>query len=445
VEAKTEGDLAVNQPQLTAGWRQRFSMFGLEKRIADQVLRRIRSKRGLNASSKTPVAPAVGTPRRREVEFADCSKVSALKHRHRLSFDSASNWHRLWRDNPAIEDSERMPMGWVLEGDEGLVGYLGNIRLRCFYLGKALKVATSHGLIVEPGYRAHAATLVAAYFRQSDVDLLVSTSANESANKIYQAFRARPLPQADYDTVLFWVIDPHGFLVAVKRKLQLNGTLATIGTRVMSWLLHAEKSLRQRQPCRRSQIYKLRELSPSAIDSDFDAFWRKKLATATGLIADRSAATLRWHFDVTGDQRKPTIVRCDYSGRMVGYAVVLTDTVDGGLKKASIVDMLVEDEDSSVSQQLLIAAFEYARRTDHHVLELLGFPRAIRKICESWNPYTRRFPSSPYLFKATDHRMHISLESEDAWYATPYDGDATLIPHLIAESTPATSDRYQLV
>jgi hypothetical protein len=418
-------------------------MFAWEKQISGRVLRRIRSRRAAESANAAAQAPAGGPVRLREVEFADCAAVSALKSIHKLSADSPANWQRLWKDNPALEDSGGMPMGWVLEGREGIVGYIGNIPLRCFYRGTALKAATTHALVVQPGYRMFAGQLVGAYFRQEQVDLLVSTSTNESAGAIYRAFKGRPLPQQDYGTVLYWVLDSRGFLEGVRRKLDLDGALATMGTSVGAWVLRAEQALRRRGPVKSAQKHKIREVLPAAIGDEFDAFWRRKLTATTRLITDRSAAALRWHFDIPGDRRKPMVLRCDRDGKMAGYVVVLTNAVEGGLRIASIADMVAEDEDSLVHREMLRAAIEYARRTKHHVVELLGFPRAIRSTCLEWHPYARTFPSSPYLFKANHPGIQRSLESEDAWYATPYDGDATLMPRLDADAVPEPVGSYQ--
>ncbi len=420
-------------------------MFKWKQEISRLVLHRIRSNRAAELASEATARPGRGPVRLREVEDADFSAVAALKMRHRLASDSPANWQRLWKNNPVIEGAENIPMGWVLEGHEGIVGYHGNIRLRGFYRGKALKIAAAHGFVVEPGYRLLAGRLVTAFLSQKGVDLVVSTSAIESSGKILQLFKAQALPQVDYDVALFWVLNAHGFLREVQKRLGFKGAVATFGTHIGSWVLRLERALRGRGPDQRAQFYKIDAVSPSAIDDDFDALWRRKLAATTSLITDRSAAVLRWHFDIPGDQRRPVILRCDRDGRLAGYVVVLTNVLDGGLRKASIADMLVESEDSLVPQQLLIAAFKYARQTQHDVLELLGFPDTIRRICSQWNPYVKKLPAPPYLFKANNHDLHNALGSADSWYATPYDGDATLIPRLGAETAPMATDRHQSV
>ena len=411
-------------------------MLRLEERIASQVLKRVRSRRAAAAEPKPQ--PALSAVRLREVEFDDCSTVTALKRRHGMKQDSEENWRRLWMTNPAISHAERFSKGWVLEADEGVVGYHGSIPLRCFYGGKPLKAAATHGLAVEPGYRAYTRALVSAYVRQKGVDLLLSTSAGGPARQLLEVFKGRLLPQADYSKVLFWVLDPHSFLSTVQSKLHLNGRLPTIGRHIGAHLLRVEQAFRRRYPRASSSRYDIRELSPSAISSEFDGFWQKKMATSARLLADRSPETLRWHFDVPGDQRRPTIIRCDCGGRMVGYAVVLTSIAYGTLRKACLVDMLVEDEESTVPQELMVAAFEYARRNNHHVFEVFGFPRSIRQVCMKWNPYMRE--QSSYLFKAADRDLHSALESENAWYATPYDGDSTLMPEFGSKNVSSAVD-----
>ena len=72
------------------------------------------------------------------------------KQRWGLAPDSFENWERLWRHNPALthQNSDR-PIGWVLEADSAVVGYMGNISLQYRYGAAALTAVASHGLVVE--------------------------------------------------------------------------------------------------------------------------------------------------------------------------------------------------------------------------------------------------------------------------------------------------------
>src|SRR5690349_2046126 len=138
-------------------------MSSLEKHIIRHALKRVRTTRAL-ASATVPEGSRSAV-RLREVEFGDCTRVSELKSLHKLKPDLPANWQRFWKDNPAIIRSSPRPLGWVLEQDKDIVGYIGNIALRCFYRGTPLNVATTHALVVQPSVRAYTGALVSAFVR----------------------------------------------------------------------------------------------------------------------------------------------------------------------------------------------------------------------------------------------------------------------------------------
>ena len=84
--------------------------------------------------------------RQREVHFSDFEPVAALKRRAGLSSDSLENWHRIWRDNAAVQfAASPLCKGWVLEADGQIVGYLGSVPL-LYHLKQPLLAATASGL-----------------------------------------------------------------------------------------------------------------------------------------------------------------------------------------------------------------------------------------------------------------------------------------------------------
>jgi hypothetical protein len=64
------------------------------------------------------------------------------------------------------------PIGWVLEADGAVVGYLGKISLQCRYGDKTPTAVTAHGFVVDGPFRALAVRLAAAFFRQKSVEFL---------------------------------------------------------------------------------------------------------------------------------------------------------------------------------------------------------------------------------------------------------------------------------
>jgi hypothetical protein len=114
---------------------------------------------------------------------------------------------------------------------------------------------------------------------------------------------------------------------------------------------------------------------------------------------------------------------------LVGYAIVRDDVDEKvALHRSIVADLLVEKDMPEIVRSLIVAAHKSAVENGSHVLELMGFPSVIRDAVMTWNPYSRQYPSCPFFFRARDKAIQEKLLSESAWYASQFDGDATLWP-----------------
>jgi hypothetical protein len=408
-------------------------MGSIEKKITGGILTAIRARRkssaapegDLQAQSSAALAPA----KIREARFSDFPAVAELKQRGGLNADSFENWERLWRRNPALmHGGFDRPIGWVLEADGAVVGYLGNISLLYRYGDRTLTAVTAHGLVVDPSYRAVSMTLIAAFFRQKSVDLFISTTAIEAVGKIALAFKSSPVPQPDYDTVLFWVLQPHPFARALVQKLKLGPSLSQTSGILAALAVGTDKILRRRWPRVSSTHLTLSEIGIDDIGEDFQSLWIAKQKEGCRLLADRSPAALRWHFKIPGDRGYARVLCCYKNGELLGYAVVRTDTnPENGLQTSIIADLVASHDDPEIVRALWAAAYGHAKHAGSHILEVLGFPPGIRQVASAWNPYLRKYPACPFYYKAADPELHKTLSDGPAWYASPFDGDATLI------------------
>jgi hypothetical protein len=410
------------------------SMASIEDRVLTAILTRIRRHRreaplpneGLPVSS--PVAAA--SAKLRNAQFSDFEAVRELKRKWHLIPDPLENWERLWRHNPALtqQHSER-PIGWVLEAEGKVVGYLGNISLLYRYGDQSLTAVASHDLVLESAYRAASLGLMSAFFCQKSIDLCLTTTAIEAVGKIARLFKSEPLPQSDYGTVLFWVLQSSSFARTLINKLDLGPSYSRIGRTLVSAAVGADRILHRRWPKKSSKYFEVREISPSEIGDDFEILWIAKLKEGQRLLADRSSAVLKWHFEIPGEQGTTRVLCCHSNRELVGYAIIRNETTRAdGLRRSIIADALVKQDDPDILRVLFAAAYEHAEHAGSDVLEVLGFPGNIRQVCSEGNTYHRTFPSCPFYYKALDPVLHKSLSSAAAWYATPYDGDTTLMP-----------------
>jgi len=415
-------------------------MTSIQEQITGAILSTIRTRRTASSTRESDLhAPssAIAPAKVREARFSDFAAVAELKQRWGIDADSLENWERLWLRNPALAlgEAER-PIGWVLEAGGSIVGYLGSIPLLYRYGDRTLTAVTSHGLAVEPSYRAVAVSLVAAFYCQRSVDLYLVTTATPEVGRIARAFKSDALPQEDYDTVLFWVLQSNPFARTVMEKLRLNSVLANMGRMSTSVAIGIDKLLHRRWPRQHSTQLAVSEISVSEIGDDFQSLWSEKLTERPRLIADRSPASLRWHFEISGDRGSARVFCCRKDGELLGYTVIRDDPQPGSLRKSIVADMLAKQDDPEVLRALLIAAYDHAKRGGSYILEVLGFPPSLRRVFLQGNPYHRKYPACPFYYKAADPILHKTLSDGMAWYASPFDGDTTLI-------RPSFSGTYQ--
>lgn len=368
----------------------------------------------------------------RNAEFSDCEPVESLLSAFGLGMarkpeDVRRWWDWIWRRNPALAlDRPHPPIGWLLEAGGQVVGFFGNIPARYRFGDETLMVAVASHWAVQKPFRSRTQDLSSAYFGQREADLLMVTTGIAATGRIFDRFGASVMPLRDYRRVLYWVLEPSGFAVAALRKRNVPPALARIAGLAASPGLAAANALRKRGP-RRLPIGLDPEAIPlEAVGDEFDELWQRKLAEGRRLYAYRTAADLRWHFELarTG---AVSVLRCRRGGRLEGYAVLLREEVPAiALQRLKIVDLFVASNDADTIDALLAAAYERGREAGCHVLEVVGFPAEIRARVERFRPFSRLAPAHPFYYKARSEALDRALEAPAAWYPCLYDGDGSI-------------------
>ena len=268
------------------------------------------------------------------------------------------------------------------------------------------------------------------------VELELFRRAIAPVGKIGRAFKSEPLPHEDYEGVLFWVLQPYSFVQAVLKKLRLGPTLSYVGAALGSFLVGTDRILRRRWPKGSSGDLRVTEIALSEIGNDFDNLWIEKVSEKPRLFAERSPAMLRWHFEVPGDKGSVRVLCCSRNGSLLGYAVIRNEPADEtNLRKSTIADMLAKDDDPTVMAALLRAAYRHAQQAGSHILEVLGFPPSIRRVWSQSRPYIRKYPTPLFAYKAMNPTLQKAIAVGETWYASPFDGDFTLIRPSYSSST----------
>ena len=419
-------------------------MSSFQEKIGAAILARIRRRKaspGSGEKSQQQSSSKVTPAKLREATFSDFEGIAKLKARSGIVADSPENWNRLWKANPAlVAGGQNRPIGWVLDAEGEIVGYLGNISLQCQYGDRRLSAVATHGFCADPPYRGVSLSLASAFYRQKSADFFVSSSAIEVSGKMAIAFKCAALPQPDYDTVLFWVLRPYSFGRILMQKLDPKPVLQPIGSAIVAFAVAADRLVRRRRPRFTSATLTVKGSNINAFDKDIAELFADKLKERTRFFADRSPEVLRWHFEIPGDRGSAHVLRCFENEKLKGYAVIRSDKDPrDGVRRSLIADLIARQDDPAVVKALWAAAYEHAKVVGSDVLEVQGFPSQIREVSTAWRPYRRKYPACPYYYRATDPELHKALSDPSAWYACPFDGDATLIRPSYASSSVLTA------
>lgn len=369
----------------------------------------------------------------REATLTDRAQIEALFDGFQLRSETARTWgpqwwEWLWERNPALgPDRIDLPLGWVLEANGAIVGFFGNIPM-LYRFGQQTLLAgiASHWAVLQP-FRTQTDELATAYFGQPVVDLLMVTSGIQATGRIFDRHGALPMPLSDFRRVLYWVIDPEGFVSAALLKKKIHPALSRFCGLALAPLLKNAARLTVHRPGSLRTGIQLETIGLSAVTEEFDELWERKTAERPRLYAYRRTKDLRWHFECASRRNDLRVICCRRGGRLEGFAVLsCEDTVKIDLVRAKIVDLFVASDSLDLVSALLAGAYEQAKARGCHLLEFVGFPAEFRALARSFRPLSRLYPSFPFYYKARSTELHTALGVQEAWHPTLYDGDSSL-------------------
>jgi hypothetical protein len=373
------------------------------------------------------ILSAVAEPRRRptvrEAAFDDYQQIAALQARNGLSPRPRREWTALWQGNPAYErDRYRWPIGWVLESQPGrIVGSIANLPSAYLWKGELIRAATECDWAVDPEYRPFSLLLMQRITNQPNVDLLLTTTVGAAAEPSYAAFQWSRVPAGRWDRAAFWITGRRGFLrsALAKRRTPLAG----LAIYPMALALSCRDGLSRFGARRKSR---LRIERKPEFDYSFDVFWEAlKHRKQDVLLAVRSAAALRWHFQGFGPSA--WIVTASQGERVIAYAVFARrDNPEIGLTRLRLADFQALESTEEALNGILDWVIQRCRLEGIHMLEDLGCVLEGLGIPRAKAPYRRDLASWAYYYRAQRSDLRDALKDYSVWDASSMDGDAIL-------------------
>lgn len=360
----------------------------------------------------------------RQTRFDDYRGIGSLLSRQGLPIRAYADWAHLWTGNPIYNCIPDWPIGWIVEAENEIVGYLGNIPLKYDYAGRNLVGAASYGLAVDPNYRNYSLPLIGRFYRQSQAELLLNTTANSQAAPVYRMFRANQVPVGDWNRAVYWITNYRGFMDRVLSTKKVP--MASVFSIPVGGCMRLKDSIINRKATAPSNS--CRVCTRDYFDERFDTFWNEAVKQSCGrLMATRSREILDWHFRCDISSGKAWLATVEDKHALIAYAVFCRqDSLGFGLTRVRLVDFQTLSGRTELLIPLIAWGLDRCRKQRVHMLEAIGFAHRKKEILEGLAPYRRELPSWLYFYKANSATLAQALFDPQVWDPSCFDGDSSL-------------------
>lgn len=364
----------------------------------------------------------------RKASFNDELAVLALCQRNGLEGERSDHaWSWIWGKNRYY--TKKWSIGWVLESDGVVVGFIGNIPRAYSYNGRLWIAGVARAFVVDEPFRFYALKLIAEFYQQKEADLLVFSSANSEASNVYNLTRAKIIPQKDYHKVIFWVVSPSLFIFSILRKKGLSKLLSVVGSRLFTPLLSLEMLLRRRWTNNTDFLLDIEMELVDDLTKEIDELWSKiQRDNPERLLSYRDREIIKWQFSNDSAETREPVTFCLRKKKiLVGYIIITrADSPEYNLKRMMITDLIAINDDPEVIRALIKEAFFYAKKNKMAILQMGGFPPIVRCALKPLYPFIHTLNYFPFWYYVINPELKEKLQVESAWYASDFDGDSTI-------------------
>lgn len=355
----------------------------------------------------------------REASFADYDQVAALCIRNGLGAKIREEWEHLWANNPVYKRIRNWPIGWVVQRESEIVGFLGNIPLSYSFKGREILGASLHAFVLDTSHRGQGLILLNRLFESvPEVEYILGSTANANSSAVLDRLGISRVPAGDWASSAFWVTNYGGFAHSVLLRKKWPGALA--GTAALG-LQVQDRLLKKSWP---RQSHELTQ--QTGFDERFELFWRElQQAYPNRFLATRSREVLDWHFKFSLAESRAWILTYELNSRIQAYAIFQRqDSREINLKRFRLVDFQALPGFDDVVVSALAWGLQQCRAQNIDMLEVFGFRPEKQRLIDRFAPHRRHF-AWDYFHRITSQSLQRELKDTDVWDPSQFDGDAS--------------------
>lgn len=360
----------------------------------------------------------------REATFNDFNRIKKLFIQYNMRFKDYSfqEWEHIWKNNPVVQKlSGHWPIGWVIEHEHNIVGYLGNIPIAYELNGKRIIGASMNSWVVNNSFRMKSILLLHAFINQNLPDLFLNTTADKAAGKVFAFYKGEKVPHDTYDQVLFWIVNYQKVVLSylIKKNIFPRSLSYPLGFIIKIFDKLRRKNIFQHE---RSDVRFCQSFNKT-----FDKFWENLRKTKNLLLAVRNLQALSWHFSKAIHNGTLWVFYKQQNQGITSYAIFIReDNKEIGLVRVRLVDFQLLDNTYEEFGEFLASARKKCIQENIDIIEVIGFNNKKRSIMEKYFPYIRRLPNWPFYYRINNASLNDFLQKQTCWDPCSYDGDGSL-------------------
>ncbi len=316
----------------------------------------------------------------REISEQDLARLADyLVAQPRFSLTTKETWERRfdiwWGSNPAF--SPGFPRGWILENEDLIVGFIGNVPVKFLIRGEEKTAVAAVAWHVDPSVRGLSSIGMLKEFAQQDnASLYLFNTDKEDLMKLLFKLKFKKFVLPRFQTKYFYILKPSA-LVAVLIRLNIlkrvynSASLWKMLKEIGSFLnayLHQKPAVRP-NPAREK---KFRTSLCTSCDESFSTIWEEFL-NGCDVTLSRDTETLNWLYFSSIEPSERVVIQCRRSGdnSLAGYMVFdLQRPRASDAIVMKLMDLCIAKKDPEVLTSILDTAMETAKQRNAAALEL---------------------------------------------------------------------------
>ncbi len=344
--------------------------------------------------------------------YEDAKKLS---EKYQLKVLKKIDWENIWVKNPFIINTKKdWIIGWkLIDEKNNIVGIIHNIPLVFYYKKKEFLAAVCGNWVIDEKYKSLALKLRSKFLNQENVDFYITNTANITAEKVMEAFKAKKISQYNYDKRMIYLINKKRVISSYIKKISLARNFF-------------EDIKKLKNIFKKNKI--MTEVSfdiANNFSPDFNDF-NENLKKNQTLYSSKDHRWLSWKYSRLLNTERLWIIKSYKNHKLKGFLVfIINDEKNYNLKKSTIVELSFLEKNDSEVEEIIKKCLMLSKKLNCDLVDVTGFNKYKKNLLYKMGFVDKKISNFGFLVKNSNSEIEdILFSNENTLDMSLTDGDA---------------------